>query len=192
MVTQKLIERCMRQERPAQFELYTVLYPLMMSICTRYERNRQDATARMNNGFLKVLQNLGTRRPEVPFNAWVSRIIINSVIDDFRRDRTRLSLMISSDVPDQYAGSEANEYLAEMESEDFAELLNKVPDMSRQVFNLFAIDGHPHAEIAERLGISEGTSKWHVNNARMILRKALVQQRRALEARTTVQQQHSQ
>lgn len=181
----------MRQERPAQFELYTLLHPLMMSICTRYERNRQDATARMNNGFLKVLQNLGTRRPEVPFNAWVSRIIINSVIDDFRRDRTRLSLMISSDVPDQYAGSEANEYLAEMESEDFAQLLNKVPDMSRQVFNLFAIDGHAHAEIAERLGISEGTSKWHVNNARMILRKALVQQRRALEARTTVQQQHS-
>ena len=68
-----------------------------------------------------------------------------------------------------------NDYLRNMEADAFARLLERVPDMSRRVFNLFAIDGFAHAEIAEQLGISEGTSKWHVAHARQVLQQAIAQ-----------------
>jgi RNA polymerase sigma factor (sigma-70 family) len=175
MVTEALIARCMRQEPKAQFELYGTLHPLLMSICSRYERDRQEAAARLNQGFLKILQSLGSRRPEVPFTAWASRIMINTVIDDFRRDKIRRATEVTYDRIEPSTTVDANEYLQQMEADAFADLLMRVPPMSRDVFNLFAIDGYSHAEISELLGISEGTSKWHVSQARSILRKALTE-----------------
>lgn len=179
MVPEALITRCERQEPKAQYELYRALYGLMMSICTRYERNRQDAVARMNQGFLKVLQRIGERRPEVPFDAWVSRIIINTAIDDFRRDRRRRDNEVVMQPLEDGRSAMVNEYLSEMEAEAFARLLDRVPPMSRNVFNLHVVDGYPHAEIAALFGISEGTSKWHVAHARAILQKAVAQQAEA-------------
>lgn len=174
MVDPALLAACIRRDRRAEERLYRKLHPLMMSICSRYERNRQDAVARMNEGFLKILLNLERRRPEVPFDAWVRRIMINTVIDHYRktqaqRDTERLDVpLVASE-----AGSTENEYLERMEAEAFAELLQQVPGMSRRVFNLFAIDGYGHAEIGEMLGISEGTSKWHVSHARGLLQEAI-------------------
>jgi RNA polymerase sigma factor (sigma-70 family) len=172
MVTDALIARCARRETKAQFELYRALYPMMMAICSRYERDGSEAKARMNQGFLKILDNIGTRRPEVPFDAWARRIMINTVIDVFRRSRVRK--LPEADVdPVNVDVAEVNEYLREMEAEAFAHLLAQVPPASRNVFNLFAVDGYSHAEIAELLDISEGTSKWHVAHARTILQNAL-------------------
>ena len=85
MVHETLIARCVREEPKAQYELYRALHPQMMAICNRYERNKQDAVARMNQGFLKILTNLDKRRPDVPFELWTRRVMINTVIDDFRQ-----------------------------------------------------------------------------------------------------------
>lgn len=175
MVRENLIAECIRRDPRAEHELYKNLYPMMMSICSRYERNRQDASARMNDGFLKVLMNLDKRRPEVPFEAWVRRIMINTVIDNFRKERERKAHE-TMDVPvNEHVGTEVNDYLRQIEAEAFAELLQRVPEMSRKVFNLFAIDGFSHAEIGEMLGISSGTSKWHVSHARQTLQQAIAQ-----------------
>lgn len=175
MVSDDLIARCLREEPKAQYEMYRALYGMMMSICSRYERNRQDAAARMNQGFLKILTNLGRRRAGVPFEAWARRIIINTVIDAFRQDVQRKA-METMDTPQEHLPtSEVNEYLQRMEADAFAELLQRVPQTSRNVFNLFALDGYSHAEIGTLLGISEGTSKWHVANARTILQKQIAQ-----------------
>lgn len=175
MVQERLIEGCLRKDPRAEQELYKTLYPLMMAICARYERNRQDAAARMNEGFLKVLLNLGKRRPEVPFEAWVRRIVINTVIDGFRKEKERKTLERMDTPMDARMGAEVNDYLRNMEAEAFAELLRQVPEMSRKVFNLFAVDGYSHAEIADLLGISAGTSKWHVSHARQLLQQAIAQ-----------------
>ncbi len=173
MIHESLIAGCQRQEPKAQYQLYKELYPLMMSICTRYERNKQDAVARMNQGFLKVLENIGKRRPEVPFEVWTRRILINTVIDDYRRNKKRKEQELIHENVSDLDHTEVNEYLRHMESEAFGELLRAVPPMSRDVFNLFAMDGYSHQEIATMLDISEGTSKWHVSNARSILQKAI-------------------
>lgn len=178
MVPEQLIHDCIRRDPRAQEELYRKLHPLMLSICSRYERNRQDALATMNEGFLKVLTNLGQRRADVPLEAWVRRIMINTSIDGLRRAQKRRS-MERTDMSLDHAGrADTNEYLRQMEAEAFADLLRQVPEMSRKVFNLFAIDGFNHAEIAEMLDISEGTSKWHVHAARQQLRNALARMAR--------------
>lgn len=173
MVSEELLSRCARRETKAQYELYRALYSMMMSICTRYERNRQDAADRMNHGFLKILQNLDKRKPGVPFEAWSRRIIINTVIDGFRRERERRSIESADMQVSELPVAEINDYVKQMEAEAFAALLQQVPTMSRRVFNLSAVDGFTHAEIAELLGISEGTSKWHVSHARSILQRAI-------------------
>lgn len=173
MVSEALIARCAQQDRKAQYELYRALYGTLMGICSRYERNRQDAIARMNQGFLKILTSLDKRRPEVPFEAWVRRVMINTVIDEHRKDKERKQREVMDLPIGTYDSGAANTFLAQMEAEAFAALLQRVPPMSRNVFNLFAIDGYGHQEIATLLGISEGTSKWHVANARAILQQAL-------------------
>ena len=173
MIPDSLIAGCVRKEPKAQYELYRALYPMMMSICARYERDRQEASATMNEGFLKILENVGSRKKDVPFEPWARRVVINTVIDAHRRGKERKAMesaYINGHEPD---GADINEYLKHMEAEAFADLLTRVPTMSRTVFNLFAIDGFSHAEIAEMLGLSEGTSKWHVSYARTVLRNAI-------------------
>ena len=86
--------------------------------------------------------------------------------------------------PERADLAEVNSYLGHMEVQELERMLERVPAMSRQVFNLFAIDGFPHAEIAGMLGISEGTSKWHVSNARSILQQALARAVAVDRART--------
>jgi RNA polymerase sigma factor (sigma-70 family) len=186
MVNEQLIARCLREEPKAQYELYRALHPQMMAICSRYERNKQDAVARMNQGFLKILTNLNKRRPEVPFELWTRRILINTVIDDYRQQRTRKEQETLDTPMEEATSAEANEYLKHMEADAFAALLQQVPDMSRKVFNLFALDGYPHAEIAQQLGISEGTSKWHVSHARQVLQQAIAKQARAATIKTAL------
>jgi RNA polymerase sigma-70 factor (ECF subfamily) len=185
MVDEALIARCLREEPKAQYELYRALYGRLMSICCRYERNREDARERLNQGFLKILNHLGKRRPEVPFELWTRRIMINTVIDHHRQERARREHEVLDAPLDEHALSEVNQYLQQMDAEAFAELLARVPDMSRKVFNLFAIDGFGHQEIAQMLGISEGTSKWHVSHARQVLQLAI-----ARVAETTLKTAH--
>lgn len=173
MIDEKLIARCIKQEPKAQYALYRALYGQMMAICSRYERNRQDAQDRMNQGFLKILSNLDKRRPEVPFELWTRRIMINTVIDNHRQEKQRRDVE-SLDAPlDEDTLSEVNDYLKQMNADAFSDLLACVPDMSRRVFNLFAIDGFAHQEIAQMLGISEGTSKWHVSHARQVMQQSI-------------------
>jgi RNA polymerase sigma factor (sigma-70 family) len=184
MIDESLIAGCVRKEPKAQYELYRALYPLMMSICTRYQRDRQEAAATMNQGFLKILDNLGSRRPDVPFDPWVRRVMINTVIDAHRRDKQERAMVTSDVEAHEVDGSEINGFLEQMEAEAFAEMLLRVPVMSRTVFNLFAIDGFSHAEVAEMLSISEGTAKWHVHHARTVLRNAIARSAMARTAKT--------
>jgi RNA polymerase sigma factor (sigma-70 family) len=180
MVSEELIAGCIRGDRKAQHAMYRALYPMMMSICTRYERDRQEAVARVNLGSLKILQSIATKPPGTPFEPWARRIMMNTVIDEFRKDRPRRQNEVSG-TPEEYEHDGiVNEYLKHMEAEAFEAMLHALPPVSRHVFNMFALDGYSHAEIAQELGISTGTSKWHVSHARSILQKTL----RAMAAKT--------
>lgn len=148
----------------------------MMSVCTRYERNKQDAVARMNDGFLKILTNLSKRKDHVPFELWVRRIMINTVIDAHRRSKARNGTEVLSDSVEEFDSEEVNTYLRDMEAEEFERLMQLLPETSAHVFNLYAIDGYSYSEIAETMGMSEATSRWHVSHARKLLQTAILQE----------------
>ena len=173
-ITPELLQGAREGDRKAQYELYRQCYPVLMAVCFRYRREESEAAAALNDGFLKILQNLHRYNPDVPFIAWIRRIQINTLIDLFRREAKWRDQVLLSESVEQDAPSTAvdwNEADQRFDAEQLELLLHKLPPVSRQVFNLFALDGYSHAEISKMLDISEGTSKWHVSFARKQLRE---------------------
>ncbi len=140
-----------------------------MGIAVRYKKNPEEARAMVNAGFLKIFSNLVSYAPPTPFEAWIRRIMINTLIDDFRKNQKEKSIVQQTDF------SEANGMDYGFSFNDAEQLLHiqaleamilALPPMTRNVFNLYAIDGFKHREIADLLLISINTSKWHLAHAR--------------------------
>ncbi len=175
MVSEELIEGCIKKERKAQFELFKECYGFLMAICRRYYSNKEDAEAIMNKAFLKILDNLNKYRPEVPFQLWIRRIMLNTIIDQFRKDKKYKEQTVFDILHGNYSNAvDINLADLKLDAAYLYSMLDQLPEMSKRVFCLYAIDGFKHHEIAEDLKISEGTSKWHVSNARSILKNMLV------------------
>lgn len=176
MTDRKLLRDASKGDSRAQYRLYRWCFPILMSVCSRYRNVEADAVAMLNEGFLKIVTNLDKYREEQPFEAWIKRIMINTLIDDFRKNRQVKELVEYHD----FAEHDNHEQLTNLNTADLrfdaAELeamIHSLPPMSRKVFNLYAIDGYSHKEVAAMLGISEGTSKWHLSFARKRLREML-------------------
>ncbi len=164
-----LIKDCARGDRKAQFQLYKSCYGLLMSVCLRYRKQENDAIEILNVGFMKILTNLDKYKEHVPFEAWSRRIMINTLIDDFRKNRKVRELIESTDFEHEKIYKDSIEYNdadLQFDADDLQNMINQLPPMSGKVFNLFAIDGYSHKEIGKMLGISDGTSKWHLSFAR--------------------------
>lgn len=164
----KLIEGCLANDRSSQEMLYRRFYGKMMSLCMRYVSNRDDAMSILNLGFLKVFKSLGSYTYSGSFDGWVHRIVYHSIIDQLRKDIKQMKTEVIDD-HEASATVEGNG-LQTLLADDLYKLLDQLPEMTRLVFNMFAMEGYKHEEIGQMLGISEGTSKWHVNNARNILK----------------------
>ncbi len=166
----QLLQAAFKGDRKAQYALYRSCFPVLMAVCMRYRRNQQDAVSAANSGFLKIIQNLDRyKREEVPFEAWIRRIMINTVIDEFRREKKWRELTVFTEDIERAYPSEPidwNEADQRLDIQHLEALLQRLPPMTQKVFNLFAIDGFSHQEISDMLGMSEGTSKWHVSTAR--------------------------
>jgi RNA polymerase sigma factor (sigma-70 family) len=170
----QLIAKCIKRDRKAEYELYKATYSYLMSICLRYTRDKDNASEILNTGFLKILNNLEKYNLAIPFKVWIRKIMVNTLIDEYRknkREKERISYV--EDYFDSSDFSEANEALGRIDCKQIYDLIAKLPEATRQVFNLFVIDGYSHKEISVMLGISEGTSKWHLNAARQRLKEQL-------------------
>ncbi|MBC7862433.1 MAG: RNA polymerase sigma factor [Bacteroidia bacterium] len=171
-----LLDLCRKRDRAAQHKLYLNCYSFLMSICARYKKNKEDAEEILNIGFLKILNNLDKYRNEIPFTLWMRRVMINTLIDDFRKNKKEKEMFQQVDFNeyfDEGHSNVVNTYVSRMDAEELQAMINSLPEMSGKVFNLFAVDGYSHKEISDMLGISEGTSKWHVNFARNKLKELL-------------------
>lgn len=169
-----LLTACIKSERKAEYELYKMTYGYLMSICFRYTNSRDEAEEMLNIGFLKILKNLEKYKPEVPFKLWIRRIMINILIDEFRKKKRHKETM---EYVEEYYESEKtadeNSVISKMNVEQIHALIMQLPPMSQKVFNLYVIDGFSHKEIADLLKMSEGTSKWHLNLSRTRLKDML-------------------
>jgi RNA polymerase sigma factor (sigma-70 family) len=167
----QLIELCLQKNRKAEYELYKLTYSYLMSICMRYSKCKDTAAESLNLGFLKILTNLNSYNPQIPFKMWIRRIMINTLIDQYRkvkREREHISYVETYyDNPDF---TDVNEAIDKFKVEQIYKLIDELPPSTKEVFNLYVIDGYSHKEIGELLNISEGTSKWHLSEARQKLK----------------------
>lgn len=165
-----MLHACRSGDRISQDRLYTLYYGFAMGICLRYARSRDEAVEILNDGFYKILTNLEKYTPGLSFKGWIRRIMINAAIDHHRRNARFRHQVDISYVKNQYLGPEV---LASLSEEVIIQAIQELPSSYRMVFNLYAIEGYKHAEIAEMLNISEGTSKSNLSIARVKLKRTL-------------------
>lgn len=161
---------CIRGDAGSQKKLYYDFYGFAMGICLRYAKDRDEALEMLNDGFYKVLTRLDRYDPTKPFLPWLARIMTNTSIDHYR---TELKHQLSTDIMDIEMQNEDPDIQSKLNYDDLIKIIQMLPAGCRTVFNLFAIDGFTHEEIAVELGISVGTSKSNLFKARQKLRLLL-------------------
>lgn len=169
-----LLEGCLANNRKAQEALYRQFYGFAMTIALRYSRDEHDAADIMSHAFVKVFKSIKTFDPSKgSLHAWIKRIVVNEGLDHIK-SRNRFSQDVELEtVPEPPIN---NNILEEMGAEEIMNLIKRLPPATHAVFVLYAVEGYNHREIAEQLNISEGTSKWHLSEARKTLQKQILEQ----------------
>jgi len=171
MLDEDIIKQCIEGNRTAQEKLYNFYAPKMKGICVRYARSVVEAEDIFQDGFVKIFTNLKKYRNQGSFDGWVRRIIVNTAIDAYKAN-----ISMKNNVPYEELPETENTSIDIDDTLDEQELLNivsKLPDGYRVVFNLYAIEGYSHKEIADMLNISEGTSKSQLSKARRTIQNTL-------------------
>jgi RNA polymerase sigma-70 factor (ECF subfamily) len=169
---QEVLRGCQRKDRVAQRELYRAFYRHGLSVCLRYINDLETAQELVNDSFLKVFANIGKYKPEYPFAPWFSKIVANTAINHIRAHIHDIETE-SFDLGTEVAVEE--QLFQQLNSEDIVALIQKLSPAYRLVFNLYAIEGYEHKEIAKLLGIAIGTSMSNLAKARKKMQE-LVQQ----------------
>lgn len=181
-IDKALINACANGDRKAQFELYNQSFPALMNVAFRYYNNRDDASAIVNQCFLKVLKGLPSFikvQTTASYIVWIRKIMTNTLIDEYRKNgkKKEITQKIDDEVfLESISPEEYNDIEKFIEDEALYEMLSKLTEIQRNVFNLFAIDGYSHKEIGDALIISETNSKWHLSQARKKLQSELKMQ----------------
>lgn len=161
----KLIKRAQKNNRGAQHVLYELHAPKMLSVCRFYIKDVQQAEEAMLNGFFKVFTNIKTFKGEGSFEGWIRRIMVREAIS-FLRQKKQIAFATDDLEVDQ---AYTNNIQTEIEVEHIQKIIDALPEGYKIVFNMYAIEGYKHQEIAEILKISEGTSKSQLFKARRLL-----------------------
>lgn len=168
----ELIEGCVQNDRRYQEMLYKKHFPTMMRMCMRYTRDQNVAMEIVNTGFLRVFQKIHTFAFKGSFEGWVRRLVFHSLSDYFRKESKSIRFLDISE-KDKPIGDVA---LDKLYYEDIIALVNQLSGSTREVFWLFAVEGFTHVEIGKKIGISSGTSKWYLSEARKKLKVLLEKQ----------------
>lgn len=166
----ELISGCVKQERLAQKYLYQKYYGKMLGIAMRFAKGRDEANDILNRGFLKVFNKIEKYEPTGSFSGWIAKIIWRTALDYIR---SQAKYKKETDIETVYDLGVSSTALDDLIAEDLFKVIQTLPPASRAVFSLYVVDGYKHQEIAKLLNISEGTSKWHLSDAKKKLRKRL-------------------
>ena len=168
----QLISACLKQDLQAQKALYEGFASTMLFVCLRYVQNRQEAEDLMIKGFTKVFKKLAQFKSDGSFQAWVRRIMVNECLEYLRSNKS-MYLEIDLEKADMKAGYAL--LPQNLEVEDLMKMIEQLPTGYRTVFNLFALEGYSHHEIAQMLQISVNTSKSQLSRGRKLLQHYLLQ-----------------
>ncbi|RME98364.1 MAG: RNA polymerase sigma factor, partial [Bacteroidetes bacterium] len=169
MTEEALVAGCQRNDRLSQERFYRKFFPAMYRMCRRYTNQEEEILEILNNGFLKVFTKIGTYEFKGSLEGWVRRIMFHSLADYYRKHDRKIKFL---PVEDWDKPSHAT-VLEGLYFEDLISIVDRLPTATREVFWRYAVEGYNHAEIGEQLGISVGTSKWHLSNARKKMKELL-------------------
>ncbi|EGJ99511.1 MULTISPECIES: RNA polymerase sigma factor [Dysgonomonas] len=172
----QIIAGCKEQKREAQKMLYEVYARKMYSICLRYSSDQDAAQDLLQDGFMKVFANIDSFQDRGSFEGWLKRIFINLALENLRKKKS--IIQTSDDVqnlPDVVDDSTEDEQMYKISEGELLKMVQDLPRGYSTVFNLYAIEDYSHKEIAEMMGISEGTSRSQYVRARNILQERVKQ-----------------
>jgi RNA polymerase sigma factor (sigma-70 family) len=167
----KVLKRCSRGDLKAQEYLFKKYYGYVMSIALRFSSCRDNALEITNDSFLKIFRKIDSHQIDKEFKAWVRRIVINTALDYYRKEKkydVEISLEEASDEP------EDESVLDKLNAEEIIKLINSLPMIYRYTFTLFEIEGFSHDEIAQQLGITASTSRSNLTRAKKMLRQMIL------------------
>ena len=168
-----IIDGCKREERKAQEQLYLYFYDAMMNLCLRYTKCEADAEHVLNAGFLRVFKNIKQFEPaKASIYTWIRTIVTNCCLYHLK---TKQKVIAAKELDETEGLHIQPEITSKLSDEEILGLVRQLPAATQAVFNLYVIDGYAHKEIATLLQISEGTSKWHLSDARKRLKNQLIQ-----------------
>ena len=170
LTERELVEGCQREDRRSQETLYGRYSRRMYAVCLRYARHQMEAQDLMQEGFIRVFDKLDGFRMEGSLEGWVRRIMVHTCINHYRKKAFQNERFGLEHIPDQPVEPLALESLGQTE---LLTLVSELPDGYRMVFNLYAIEGYDHAEIAELVGCGESTSRSQLAKARRMLQQRL-------------------
>lgn len=162
-----LVRNCLKQKPEAQKRLYDHFAPSMLGVCYRYTKSREDAENVLQEGFIKVFKNLKRYRGEGDLGAWIRKIMVNTALNYLKTHRRYREHLVFEDQILHPVSSDNPEI--RLHAEDLVRLIRQLPHGYQTIFNLYAVEGYSHGEIAVMLGIREGTSRSQYARARGLL-----------------------
>lgn len=160
-----LIQKCCDGDRAAYHQLYDYTAGELLAIAMRYMKSKQEAEDVLQEAYIKIFKNLASFNRQASVKTWMTRIVINTALNSLRKDHEKYSwdLSLVEDVEFEPLPLDNFEY------NDLLGFIQQLPSGCRSVFNLYAVEGYSHKEIAEMLSISEGTSKSQYHRAKQLL-----------------------
>ena len=171
MEEELLIKKCVRGDPSAQRKIYEKYAPQMLAVCARYVKNKDVAIDLMHDGFIRLFTKIDTYTGTGVFAGWVRRIFVNTALEYLRHnDALKFSVDIDSAA---YLSSEDWSIIDKMSADELMSYITELPDKFRAVFNMYAVEGYSHAEIAKELNIQEVTSRTQYARAKQALQKII-------------------
>jgi len=167
MDLEKLLKDCLKRRAAAQRELYELFAPSMLGLCFRYTKSMSDAEEVLQEGFVKVFERLKQYRGDGEFGGWVRTIMVNTALNFLKANKRYRQDLLFDEMPLHAVSSDNPEVL--LQAKELALLIRQLPTGFQTIFNLYAVEGFKHTEIAVMLGINEGTSRSQYARARTLL-----------------------
>lgn len=167
-----LLNKCKAGDRKGQELLYKHFASKMLGVCLRYATDKMEAEDMLQIGFVKVFQKINDYRGEGAFEGWIRRIMVHSALGYYRKHHKMMKMVDLDDASSETSATPLA--TADLAAQDLVILIQQLPPGYRMVFNLFAIDGYSHKEIAGMIGITEGASKSQLSRARNVLKEQIL------------------
>jgi RNA polymerase sigma-70 factor (ECF subfamily) len=169
---QDLIKGCLRENQQCQAEIFRLYAGKMLGVCLRYARHRMEAEDILQDAFIRVFDNIAQFQFKGSLESWIRRIVVNTALKKYQQKSFRDEEI---GIDEHYDLMLEPSIYADLHEEELLNLIAALPDGYRLVFNLYAIEGYSHSEIADMLGIEEGTSRSQLLKARRMLQEKIVE-----------------